>query len=191
MDEELEYEELEDTPQKLSSSVWKKIIKLVLKKKRHIIIMLVSIVCVALLDVLTPLLNAKVLEVFFGENPDFSMKWQYITLYVLLALGYFITVFLFLREAGRVEVSVGYEIRKEAFEKLQELDAFKVYNPDIVIYDVLGDVVCGGFSMPIRNGYAQDVYIVTSGEMMSMYAASNISTAVNQFKNRTFLHKTF
>lgn len=121
MDEELEYEELEDTPQKLSSSVWKKIIKLVLKKKRHIIIMLVSIVCVALLDVLTPLLNAKVLEVFFGENPDFSMKWQYITLYVLLALGYFITVFLFLREAGRVEVSVGYEIRKEAFEKLQEL----------------------------------------------------------------------
>ena len=73
-----------------------------------------------------------------------------------------------------------------AFEKLEELNAFENYKPDIVIYDVLGDVVCGGFSMPIRNGYAKDVYIVTSGEMMSMYAASNISTAVNQFKNRGY-----
>ena len=73
-----------------------------------------------------------------------------------------------------------------AFEKLEELNAFEVYKPDIVIYDVLGDVVCGGFSMPIRNGYAKEVYIVTSGEMMSMYAASNISTAVNQFKNRGY-----
>ena len=89
MDEELEYEELDDTPQKLSSSVWKKIIKLVLKKKRYIIIMLISIVCVALLDVLTPLLNSKVLEVFFGDNPDFTKKWQYISLYVLIANTYY------------------------------------------------------------------------------------------------------
>lgn len=73
-----------------------------------------------------------------------------------------------------------------AFETLEELHAFEVYRPDIVIYDVLGDVVCGGFAMPIRNGYAQDVYIVTSGEMMSMYAASNISSAVNQFKARGY-----
>ena len=73
-----------------------------------------------------------------------------------------------------------------AFEKLEELQAFEFYQPDIVIYDVLGDVVCGGFSMPIRNGYAEEVYIVTSGEMMSMYAASNISTAINQFKNRGY-----
>jgi len=73
-----------------------------------------------------------------------------------------------------------------AFEKLEELLAFETYKPDIVIYDVLGDVVCGGFAMPIRNGYAEDVYIVTSGEMMSMYAASNISSAVNQFKARGY-----
>ena len=66
--------------------------------------------------------------------------------------------------------------------KLEELDAFEVYKPDIVIYDVLGDVVCGGFSMPIRNGYAKDVYIVTSGEMMSMYAASNISQQLINLK---------
>lgn len=73
-----------------------------------------------------------------------------------------------------------------AFEKLDELEVFEEYNPDIVIYDVLGDVVCGGFAMPIRNGYAKDVYIVTSGEMMSLYAASNITTAVNQFKSRGY-----
>lgn len=73
-----------------------------------------------------------------------------------------------------------------AFEKLEELEAFEEYKPDIVIYDVLGDVVCGGFAMPIRNGYAKEVYIVTSGEMMSMYAATNISNAVNQFKSRGY-----
>lgn len=91
-------------------------------------------------------------------------------------------------EAGGPTPGVGCAGRGiiAAFEKLEELDAFEVYKPDIVIYDVLGDVVCGGFSMPIRNGYAKDVYIVTSGEMMSMYAASNISTAVNQFKNRGY-----
>jgi nitrogenase iron protein NifH len=73
-----------------------------------------------------------------------------------------------------------------AFEKLEELEAFETYKPDIVIYDVLGDVVCGGFAMPIRNQYANEVYIVTSGEMMSMYAASNISRAVLQFKSRGY-----
>lgn len=91
-------------------------------------------------------------------------------------------------EAGGPTPGVGCAGRGiiAAFEKLEELKAFEVYNPDIIIYDVLGDVVCGGFSMPIRNGYADEVYIVTSGEMMSMYAASNISTAVNQFKNRGY-----
>ena len=91
-------------------------------------------------------------------------------------------------EAGGPTPGVGCAGRGiiAAFEKLEELEAFEVYKPDIVIYDVLGDVVCGGFSMPIRNGYAEEVYIVTSGEMMSMYAASNISTAVNQFKKRGY-----
>ncbi|MDR0791393.1 MAG: nitrogen fixation protein NifH, partial [Methanomassiliicoccaceae archaeon] len=68
-----------------------------------------------------------------------------------------------------------------AFEKLEELNAVEEFHPDVVIYDVLGDVVCGGFAMPIRNGYAQDVFVVTSGEMMSLYAASNISYAVRSF----------
>lgn len=73
-----------------------------------------------------------------------------------------------------------------AFEKLEELDAFEVYKPDVVLYDVLGDVVCGGFAMPIRGGYADEVFIVTSGEMMSLYAAANISHAVKSFGKRGY-----
>lgn len=73
-----------------------------------------------------------------------------------------------------------------AFETLERLNAIKEYNPDVIIYDVLGDVVCGGFAMPIRNGYARDVFIVTSGEMMSMYAASNIAEAVHNFSDNGY-----
>lgn len=73
-----------------------------------------------------------------------------------------------------------------AFEKLEELDAYEIYKPDIVLYDVLGDVVCGGFAMPIRQGYADHVFIVTSGEMMALYAASNIAQAVKNFGSRGY-----
>ena len=73
-----------------------------------------------------------------------------------------------------------------AFEKLEELEAYEYYQPDIVLYDVLGDVVCGGFAMPIRGGYADHVVIVTSGEMMALYAASNIATAVDNFGKRGY-----
>lgn len=73
-----------------------------------------------------------------------------------------------------------------AFEKLAELKAFEIYQPDIVLYDVLGDVVCGGFAMPIRDGYAEDIFIVSSGEMMSLFAASNIASAVEAFKSRGY-----
>ncbi len=73
-----------------------------------------------------------------------------------------------------------------AFEKLQELNAYSILQPDIVLYDVLGDVVCGGFAMPIRGGYADEVIIITSGEMMSLYAASNIANAVRSFGSRGY-----
>jgi nitrogenase iron protein NifH len=73
-----------------------------------------------------------------------------------------------------------------AFEKLNELSAFQEYRPDVVLYDVLGDVVCGGFAMPMREGYADEVFIVTSGEMMALYAASNIAQAVRNFAGRRY-----
>ena len=67
-------------------------------------------------------------------------------------------------------------------ELLEKHDVIKEFEPDVILYDVLGDVVCGGFAMPIRNGYARDVFVVTSGEMMSLYAASNIAEAVRGFE---------
>ncbi len=73
-----------------------------------------------------------------------------------------------------------------AFEKLEELNAYETYKPDVVLYDVLGDVVCGGFAMPIRSGYADKVFVVTSGEMMALYAANNIVSAIRNFGNRGY-----
>lgn len=72
------------------------------------------------------------------------------------------------------------------FDILERLDLYEKYNPDIVLYDVLGDVVCGGFAAPIREGYAEDILIVTSGEKMALYAANNINTAVKQFADRGY-----
>ena len=73
-----------------------------------------------------------------------------------------------------------------ALEKLQEKGAYDVYRPDVVLYDVLGDVVCGGFSMPMRKGCADRVFILTSGENMSVYAAANIAMAVKNFRGRGY-----
>lgn len=73
-----------------------------------------------------------------------------------------------------------------ALEKLKEKGAYETYQPDVVLYDVLGDVVCGGFSMPMRKGYADRVFIVTSGENMAIHAAANIAMAVSNFKNRGY-----
>ncbi len=73
-----------------------------------------------------------------------------------------------------------------ALEKLEEKGAYKKYKPDVVFYDVLGDVVCGGFSMPMRKGYADKVFVITSGENMSIYAAANICIAMRNFKDRGY-----
>lgn len=78
-------------------------------------------------------------------------------------------------EAGGPEPGIGCAGRGiiSAFELLQDLSINSI-PIDITIYDVLGDVVCGGFAVPLRDGYADTVYIVTSGEFMSIYAANNI-----------------
>lgn len=73
-----------------------------------------------------------------------------------------------------------------ALEKLEVKGAYETYCPDVIFYDVLGDVVCGGFSMPMRKGFADQVFIVTSGENMSIYAAANIATAIENFKGRGY-----
>ena len=73
-----------------------------------------------------------------------------------------------------------------ALEKLAQKGAYETYKPDVVLYDVLGDVVCGGFSMPMRSGYADKVFVITSGENMAIHAAANIAMAVENFKDRGY-----
>ena len=115
------YEEQDYSSEKFSVDVWKKILSKVLKRKKNIIIMIVSVIFLAGLDIFTPLLNSKIIEVFFSENPQFDKTWIYISIYILIALSYAIVIYLFIYMAGVVEVEVADELRQEAFVKLQEL----------------------------------------------------------------------
>ncbi len=87
-------------------------------------------------------------------------------------------------ESGGPEPGVGCAGRGiiTSINLLEQLGAYDAdQNLDYVFYDVLGDVVCGGFAMPIREGKAQEIYIVCSGEMMAMYAANNICKGIVKF----------
>jgi nitrogenase iron protein NifH len=87
-------------------------------------------------------------------------------------------------ESGGPEPGVGCAGRGiiTSINLLEQLGAYgESENLDYVFYDVLGDVVCGGFAMPIREGKAKEIYIVCSGEMMAMYAANNICKGIVKF----------
>jgi len=87
-------------------------------------------------------------------------------------------------ESGGPEPGVGCAGRGiiTSINMLERLGAYDE-ELDYVFYDVLGDVVCGGFAMPIREGKAQEIYIVASGELMALYAANNISKGITKFAN--------
>ncbi|CAA6677152.1 MULTISPECIES: nitrogenase iron protein [unclassified Lentimonas] len=87
-------------------------------------------------------------------------------------------------ESGGPEPGVGCAGRGiiTSINMLEQLGAYDEDEQlDYVFYDVLGDVVCGGFAMPIRDGKAEEIYIVCSGEMMAMYAANNICKGILKF----------
>jgi nitrogenase iron protein NifH len=85
-------------------------------------------------------------------------------------------------ESGGPEPGVGCAGRG-IITSIGLLERLGAYTDDLdyVFYDVLGDVVCGGFAMPIREGKAKEIYIVASGEMMSLYAANNISKGISRY----------
>jgi len=87
-------------------------------------------------------------------------------------------------ESGGPEPGVGCAGRGiiTSINLLEQLGAYADSEKlDYAFYDVLGDVVCGGFAMPIREGKAKEIYIVVSGEMMAMYAANNICKGIVKF----------
>jgi nitrogenase iron protein NifH len=71
-----------------------------------------------------------------------------------------------------------------ALQILKDLKAFDTYGVDVVVYDILGDVVCGGFAQPIRQGYAQEIYLLCSGSFMSLYAANNIAKGIRRLSRQ-------
>jgi len=85
-------------------------------------------------------------------------------------------------ESGGPEPGVGCAGRGiiTSITLLERLGAYEA-DLDYVFYDVLGDVVCGGFAMPIREGKAKEIYIVCSGEMMALYAANNIAKGITKY----------
>ncbi|MDR2671799.1 MAG: nitrogenase iron protein [Coriobacteriales bacterium] len=87
-------------------------------------------------------------------------------------------------ESGGPEPGVGCAGRGiiTSINMLEQLGAY-TDDLDFVFYDVLGDVVCGGFAMPIREGKAQEIYVVASGELMALYAANNICKGVQKYAN--------
>jgi nitrogenase iron protein NifH len=88
-------------------------------------------------------------------------------------------------ESGGPEPGVGCAGRGiiTSIDMLENLGAY-TEDLDYVFYDVLGDVVCGGFAMPIREGKAKEIYIVASGEMMALYAANNIAKGIKKYANK-------
>ena len=115
----------------------------------------------------------------------FQQKKQNLKLEDMVTVGYAGVVCV---EAGGPTPGLGCAGRGiiTALEKLEETGAYETYQPDIVLYDVLGDVVCGGFSMPMRKGYADQIFIITSGENMAIHAGANIAMAVENFKDRGY-----
>ncbi len=89
-------------------------------------------------------------------------------------------------EAGGPEPGIGCAGRGvlTALQILRDLKSFDTYKIHVAIYDVLGDVVCGGFAMPIREGFASEIYLICSGGFMSIYAANNIARAVQRLSRR-------
>lgn len=95
-------------------------------------------------------------------------------------------------EAGGPEPALGCAGRGVllALDLIRKYKLAQAHGVDFIIYDVIADVVCGGFAQPIRRGYASETYIVTSGELMSLYSANNICYAVrtmNELKGANVL----
>lgn len=89
-------------------------------------------------------------------------------------------------EAGGPEPGVGCAGRGIvlAVELLKRIGVFKTYQPEVVIYDILGDIVCGGFGMNLRKGMADQAYIVTSADYLSIFAANNICKGIARYAER-------
>ncbi|MDX9808216.1 MAG: ABC transporter ATP-binding protein [Acholeplasma sp.] len=116
----MNYEEQDFQTEKVNLKTWKKIIETVFKSKKNVFLMVMFVVILSLLDAVTPLLNRYAIDVFFREK-EFSTLVPFVMLNFLVALGFGLSVWGFIYQAGKIEVAVNYELRKQSFETLQRL----------------------------------------------------------------------
>lgn len=121
------FDENNETLQKIKISVWRKVGKVVIKSKKPLFFLIISSLLLGVLDVLPPVLNRYALRTFFGETPDYSTVWYFIAASAALAVAFGIVGYAFIKAAGYLESDVAYELRKESFEKLQKL-SFDYYD---------------------------------------------------------------
>jgi ATP-binding cassette subfamily B protein len=116
----MNYEEQDFQTEKVNLKTWKKIIETVFKSKKNVFLMVMFVVILSLLDAVTPLLNRYAIDVFFREK-EFGTLVPFVILNFLVALGFGLSVWGFIYQAGKIEVAVNYELRKQSFETLQRL----------------------------------------------------------------------
>jgi ATP-binding cassette subfamily B protein len=121
-------EELDFNTSKIQISIWAKVFKMVMKRKVYVILMAISMIALSALDIIGPIVSASAIKTFF-ENSDYTDQdiVRFIIYFAGIALGYAITIWGFIKLGGIVETEVAYEIRHEAFVKLQEL-SFSYYD---------------------------------------------------------------
>jgi ATP-binding cassette subfamily B protein len=117
----MQFEETDYSYEKFNTGIWRKVLKVVLKRKRYVVLMIFFVLFLVALDIMYPLLNEFAVDTFFGDDPDFSKKYLYIGGFLLIIVGYLVSIAGFIMMAGYVEAEVEYELRGEAFRKLQEL----------------------------------------------------------------------
>lgn len=120
-------EDDDDDIEKINLQVWKKILKIILKKKKPIIIMIIAVINLAINDIIYPLLNRYALENLFNETPDFSKRGLFIAFYIIVSIHLGVSIWAFIWAASIVEENTTIEIRKQAFDKLQKL-SFSYYD---------------------------------------------------------------
>ncbi len=115
------FEEHDDQLEKLDLKIWKNLTKIILTDKKTIFLFLFFVIFMGLIDTVYPLLNKFAMDTFFVEKPDFSYYTIFVILYVIVVISMFVSVTGFIIQASKIEETITYSIRKQAFIKLQEL----------------------------------------------------------------------
>jgi ATP-binding cassette subfamily B protein len=116
----MHHEDDQDVQVKVNLNTWKKILKIILKSKKRMVLLILFSGLLAILDTAIPYLNAYAIDHFFVDG-DYTTWPYFATIYALMAFGFGLSIWGFIRQAGMIEAETSYELRKQAFENIQKL----------------------------------------------------------------------